>query len=424
MRTITTVIKFFLLGMLIISCSDEDVEEQLPLTVTLISKGTTQAIEGQEAVFTFDIVLSRASNTDINLNFALNNDNSSYADLLSINSPLVVSANQTKATLEIFSSEKRDSEYMLSDDQSFSISLESYTGTDEEITLEKMESVSLKAQEEVLPLSDEQIELLNHYKENGMDLSLWIGNIPVTVTVESPADGYYAFAESFEKTYTGLSNISLSETADADNPMLVMNTNAFGLSEHLQYVFRNETIENTEGWYMPGDEYAPPAPLYILNVLGEEKVQKWINKEYSFDVKVDKLLFNTDNSVKYIYEDEAYNTPYSDEGVDIRDEYEAITGVNFQYDFPLWNELKESCKTNSELFENVYYGGSLHPDHYIMYSTISEDDWYNEPSNFKEYTSSYNQETGEMTYKFNIDHASAGGYTIVTVTYQSPYINN
>ena len=152
---------------------------------------------------------------------------------------------------------------MLSDDQSFSISLESYTGTDEEITLEKMESVSLKAQEEVLPLSDEQIELLNHYKENGMDLSLWIGNIPVTVTVESPADGYYAFAESFEKTYTGLSNISLSETADADNPMLVMNTNAFGLSEHLQYVFRNETIENTEGWYMPGDEYAPPAPLYI-----------------------------------------------------------------------------------------------------------------------------------------------------------------
>ena len=40
-------------------------------------------------------------------------------------------------------------------------------------------------------LSEEQKALLEIYKQNGLDLSQWIGVIPVKVKINSPADGFY-----------------------------------------------------------------------------------------------------------------------------------------------------------------------------------------------------------------------------------------
>ena len=419
-------IKLFFLTVLltsIISCSKDDSIEQFTgeVTVTLLNKGATEAMEGEAIEFIYDVILSRSFDTDIKLNISLEKL-TQYPGLLTIMSPITITKNTTKGVLKVISTAKVYSENQLTKTESFAIKLDSYTGISNAIVLIGNPKITVKAEEDFTPLTKAQKELLAHYKTNGIDLSLWIGKIPVEVTVNAEGNGSFSpFDAVSKKTYKGITYITLSSEATKEKPMLVMTNNAFGLSEYLQYVFRKETIENRGFWYNPSDQYVSPAAKAVLKALGSTREQKWLEKEYAFNVKVDELEFKSDKTVQFVYENGAYNNPHKSEdptGVQ-DDEYELITAVNFEYEFPLWDELLNMVKTNNKLYEDVITGGSVHPDYYLTYSKIDEDDW--DDGNWVKPVSNYDNTKGEMTYKFNFDHYSSGGYDIITVKYKSPY---
>ncbi len=417
MKTIKLFIFTLLIAAIAASCNKDDDGFTGEVTVTLINKGGTTAVEGEAAEFVYDVILSKSFDQNINLTFDLDSL-AQYPGLLTIDpNPVVIAKNQTKGVLKVMAMAKPDAENLLAKNTNFKIKLSSYTGIDNRIVLESNETITIQAEEDVVPLTAEQRELVAHYKTQGIDVTPWIGKIPVEVTVKTAAGGNFSpFDVSETKTYTGVTHITLSENATKEKPLLAMTLNAFGLSEYLQYVFRHETILNKGFWYNPDANDMPPAPLAVLQALGQERVQKWINKEYPFNVMVDDLEFKADKSVVFVRENGAYSisSDFLPNG-----EKEQISAVNFQYEFPLWDELVTLADGNADLISNIQQGGSVHPNNYITYSTILTDDWGG--TNWVAPTGSYDNAEKKMMFNFNTDHSNSGDYDIVTVTYTSPY---
>ena len=87
--------------------------------------------------------------------------------------------------------------------------------------------------------------MLEGYKAKGLDLSKWIGLIPVKVSVEvPPTDGLESLINGMKKVYTGKTVITLSEDATAEQPILKMTNNPMGLTEFMYDMLRKETVEN------------------------------------------------------------------------------------------------------------------------------------------------------------------------------------
>ncbi|PCH77134.1 MAG: hypothetical protein COB98_04155 [Flavobacteriaceae bacterium] len=416
MKTFKTITLIFASALVLFSCKkDTDPIFTGDITVNLVSKGATEVVEGEEADILYDVVLSRSFDSEIKLVFDLKNEDE-ITGVFTLAKEVVIAKNTTLGLLTIHADAKNDSENILTDNQNFTLHLTSVSGIDNTVTLESETVVKMIAEEEISPLTIGQRALIQEIKEKGIDLSLWIGKIPVEVTVHSPADGYITpFDSEFTKSYSGTTIITLSDDATLEEPMLKMTNNSFGLNDYLNLVFRAETIENKEFWY----NNDVPSSKAVLQELGEEKVAKWIANEYSFNVLMDKLIFKADNSISYVYENGAFSAPWNAETFENPDQ--DLSALNLTYDFPLWNDLFEKAKTDEGLREHIIQGGSLNPDNYIIYSTILEDDWSD--GNWITPTSNYDQVTGKMTYTFNIDHENAGGYSTVTVSYQSPFVH-
>ncbi|WP_422090156.1 DUF4929 family protein [Tenacibaculum ovolyticum] len=402
---------FFVLiaSTILTSCNEDDTTPSFSgdVSVTLINKGSTEVIEGEAATFVYDIVLSSAFKQDITINFDLE-ELVNYPNLLSIE-PVIIAKNQTKGTLTVTAVKKPDAENVLTDNLNLTFAIKDYQGVTNKLYLADNYIVTLKAEEGIIPLTTEQQALIKHYQSQGINISKWIGKIPVEVEVITAGNGGVSVFETSQNlTYKGITHITLSEKATKDKPLLVMTQNALGLSEYLQYVFRNETILNTETW----DQIYVPAPKIILKALGDEKVNKWKNKEYPFNVKVDELEFKTDGNIDFVRENNTYEirTNLLDPSTT-----KTLAAVDFQYEFPLWNELVKLSENNTELKENLSYE-SIHPNFYIGYSTILSDDWGE--NNWIKPEASYSTE--QMNFKFNTDHNSSGGYDIVTVKFTQP----
>ena len=409
MKILKSIFLVLVASIILTSCSDDDIPVfSGDVSVTLINKGSTEVIEGEAATFTYDVVLSNAFKQDITINFDLD-ELVNYPNLLSIE-PVTIIKDQTKGILTVTATKKPDAENVLSDDLNLTFKIKDYQGVTNKLYLTTDYVVKVKAEEGITPLTAEQQALIKHYKDQGIDISMWIGKIPVEVEVVTASGGYLP---AFEKTqtlkYSGLTYITLSKNATKDKPLLVMNKNAFGLSEYLQFVFRNETILNTDYWNNSG----VPASTEVLKALGDEKVNKWKNKEYDFNVKVDDLEFKADGKVDYVRENNTYDiyANFTDPN-----RTKDLAAVDFQYEFPLWDELLALANGNATLTEHITTGGSIYPNSYIGYSTILSDDWGE--GNWVSPTSSYNPT--EMNFKFNTDHTNSGSYDIVTVKFTQP----
>lgn len=408
MKTIKSLFYILLFTVVAVSCSDDDPTVFTgDVTVNLLTNDGVQVVEGEAKEFTFNVVLSHSFDRAINLTFELENL-AQYPNVLAIEtSPVVIASGKTTGTLKVVAKAKPDAENILTENVSFKINLASYTGIENTITLENEQKITVTAEEGFTPLTQAQRELVEYYKTQGINVSPWIGKIPVEVEVTTAADGgFEPFVTAQTLKYSGTTYITLSEKATKEKPLLVMVNNAFGLSEYLQYIFRHETILNTDYWNNTGQ----PAPTAVLTALGTDKVNKWKNKEYTFNVKVDDLEFKADNTVEFVRENGAYDT-YSDFLPD--GEKYPTSAVNFVYEFELWNELATLAKDNAELTEHIKSGGSIHPNNYITTGGILTDAW--ETGNWVAPTSSY--KNTEMTFTFNTDHRNSGDYDKVTVKY-------
>lgn len=134
-------------------------------------------------------------------------------------------------------------------------------------------------------LTEEQQALLEGYKNKGLDLTKWIGVIPVKVTVDVPPTDYLAsLVGGMNKTYEGKSVITLSEYATMDQPVLKMTENPMGLTEFLYDILRKETVDNDEYWY---GEYASEYYQIMMDLIGLSKTS--VEK---FAVTLDSIRVN------------------------------------------------------------------------------------------------------------------------------------
>lgn len=415
MKAIKLVVLYLFLATIVASCEKDEVVKPPQsftgdVSVTLIKKGSEQVIEGEKAEFVYDVVLNRSFDKEISLTFGLDNL-AKYPNMLSIANPVKIAKNKTKGVLKISAKAKPDVENVLTKDTNFKITLKSHKGISNKMMLAADYIITVKKDENFTPLTKKQKDLLAHYKKQGVNLSMWIGKIPVEVTVKTAKGGSFApFDKSETKKYKGITEITLSEKATKEKPLLVMTKNAFGLSEYLQYVFRHETILNTDYWNNKG----VPASTAVLKALGKQKVDKWKKKEYKFNVKVDELEFKKNGSVVFVRKKGAYST-YTN-FLDSKRKFDQ-SAVNFQYEFELWNELVKLAEKNAKLKEHIAQGGSIHPNNHIGYSPILSDDWGE--GNWVKPTGTYNNTKKEMVFKFNTDHRSSGDYDLVAVKFNA-----
>ncbi|MBE7645635.1 DUF4929 domain-containing protein [Tenacibaculum finnmarkense genomovar ulcerans] len=417
MKIFKSLIFVLIASTLLTSCSEDDSIPSFSgdVSVTLINKGSTEVIEGEAATFVYDIVLSSAFKQDITINFDLEKL-VNYPNLLSID-PVIIAKNQTKGTLTVTAVKKPDVENVLADNLNLTFAIKDYKGVTNKLYLADNYVIKVKSEEGIIPLTADQQDLIKHYQSQGIDISMWIGKIPVEVEVITAGNGSISvFENSQTLTYKGITHITLSEKATKDKPLLVMTQNAFGMSEYLQYVFRNETILNTVYWYNPTDEYTNPYGDEVFKALGDERMNKWIKKEYNFNVIVDDLEFKPGGVVDFVKENNTYKAGSDFLGPDLE---KTLAAVDFEYEFPLWEEFIELTEVNTSLKQYTAGNGSIHPNYYIGATTSLSDGWADDvPGTWVAPVGKYN--ATEMNFSFSTDHNDSYGYDNVKVTFTLP----
>ncbi len=405
MRVIKSLVLLFL-ATLVVSCNEETEVFTGDVYVTLKAKGGNSFVEGEATTLNYDVVLSKSFHKDIKLVFDLEKL-TEYPNLVNFKKEVVIPKNKTMGSLKFTGVKKDILDNILTENKNFKILLSSSEGITNKIILDKDYKILIKKGQTIEGLTQSQKDLLKGYKKKGIDLTKWIGEIPVKVKVATKAiEGFKAFTGG-DKEYSGTTYITLSEKATVDKPILKMVKNAFGLNDYLQWVFRGETLDN-EYWNNPG----MPSPTAIMKAIGEERMTKWKNNEYTFNVMVDDIEVNTDGTITFVRENGTYDN-YTDFLKKESERERNLSAVDFQYEFPLWDELVKLTESDATLKDHIAQGGSLHPNNYIGVSTILTNDW--EGSNWVAPTGSYDSK--EMKFAFTSDHTNSEDYDKIEVTF-------
>lgn len=251
-------------------------------------------------------------------------------------------------------------------------------------------------------LTEEQQALLEGYKNKGLDLTKWIGVIPVKVTVDVPPTDYLAsLVGGMNKTYEGRSVITLSEYATIDQPVLKMPENPMGLTEFLYDILRKETVENDEYWY---GENAGEYYQIMMDMIGLSKTSV-----ETFSAALDSIRVgmpqNGEADVKFL-------------GSVMNSYDEPLAVVPFAYSYSAWDRLKEKVDAGDEkAIECVGYGATVNPVNYLMSSSVDSDNW---GDNSRWLEPKGTLKGNKLIFQFNFDHASAAGYTKIIVEYTLP----
>lgn len=259
-------------------------------------------------------------------------------------------------------------------------------------------------------LTEEQLELIKGYKEKyGLDLNQFIGVLKCHVEIRYPEGDIGTFYDEETRSFEGKSVITLSDNATAERPILKMIDNPMGLTSFLWEILQKETIEE-ESW--AANEWNQ----CMLTAIGFER-----DKE-EFEVTLDNLeLLLEERSISFL-------------GTVLDNYDEPITSVPFEYSFTAWNRWKQKADngekvavpdgegdggnpiyTEYNVSDLIEMGTTLEPRVYLVTSTVDEDAWENEPSDFIESKGSFNEDT--FTFQFSWDHYNSGGYTQIYVTY-------
>lgn len=381
----------FLLS-LVTSCGDDKEDTGYTGVNKIYLSAENPVIEEAEATpLTVNVDLTTACEQDVTLNFEVLDDEAGILKL--VNNPVTIQAGQKKATFQVVSNQKN----LLAVDTYFQIGIS--TIPVENMALNAVLSVRVKPDPQIPELSEEQLALIEGYKTKyNIDLTDWLGIVSCHTVVNSPADGYLTpFVQAFTKEYDGKTIITLSEEATAEMPVLRMVDNPMGLTEYLYWVFRAETVEDSEYWT------ESPASQTLMEQINWNKNT---NESFSASLNGIKLkdITSSTATVDYIGEGtDSYGDP--------------IKAVPFSYTFSAWTRQQELMKTDPTAQEIYEQGGRAEPDYYLCNTGIDEDGW-EDPENFEESTGSIDFTAKKMTFKFLIDHMNAGGYTHVTVTYE------
>mgnify|MGYP000904622613 CR=1 FL=1 len=397
MKSIKTLFYLCIILLTITSCSnsDDDGEYKGKNELFLTVEGTNVLEDSEEGNLILSLMLTRASEQDIEIKLSLKNNEYNNVPITSfVESPVLIKAGEKKAQVTLKSNNKG----ILTSEQIIEIDLESTS--DNNIKLNKSLLITVKPGAKSIVLTEEQLKLIEGYKQDGFDIKTWIGLIPVKVKIVYPGGASFApFLDRYEKTVEGKTAITLSPNATADKIVLKMVHNAMGIENYLYDILRAETVLNTDFWMKQ------PAPEMTVKLIGLSE-----SKAETFNLALDNLEMNKANSsISFISNNVKYNM-FDD----------VITAVNFDYSFSAWDRLKKLIdEKNQDAIDANEQGGSVFPGYILNQSSIDSDNWNVGNNTWVKPSSSFDISTGEMKFIFNMDHTNANGYIAFEVTYSS-----
>lgn len=389
----------FLLG-LVTSCSNDIDYTYKGSNYIQISTADDPAIaENDDRPVTVDVLLATAVETDATIHFELSGNEDGVLNMENDGSVLI-KAGEKKASFKIASNHKS----LLNTQKVLILKVKDFT--DSRMRVWNELKLIAKPSPTLPELTEEQIELIEGYRERyGVNLNRFIGEVKCHVTVIYPTDDIGTFYDEETRSFEGKSVITLSDNATAERPILKMIDNPLGLTSFLWEILKKETIEDDEVWM---EQPYNQAMVKAINFSEDEEEFKVLLDNIELEPEAQSISFVT--------------TVQDVNGYDLKN-------VPFEYSFTAWDRWKtmgEQGKTVSVLEGDNWveysvteliteYAITLDPIAYLLYSSIDEDGWENEPSDFIEPKGSFNEDT--FTFQFPWDHYNSGGYTQIYVTY-------
>lgn len=382
-----------------VSCEEEQATPTQTNYLSMTIEGSQIITEDQKDTLSVDLLLATSVKETTTLNFELQNNADTILYIL--NPSVTLQAGQKQAELKIISKNKS----RLEEARTMPLILSSAT----DASIRQFDAplvITVRPDSDIPVLTEEQENLIEGYKNRlGIDVQRFIGRLDCKVRIVQPLDekGLF-FDESEVREFSGKSVITLSKYATADTPVLVMTENPLGLESFLHEMMTKETVDN-ESWL--AYPYAAP----VLDLIAFD-AQKEI-----FNVSLDSLVLQSDKSVGFLAERmDAYDEP--------------ITVVPFQYSYTAWDRMKAKAEEGAQfeveeggttvtysVADAIEMGTSLNPYSYLQYSTLTEDTYENEPSDWVEPKAFFDEEAGSLTFVFPWDHTSSSGYTQIQVIY-------
>ena len=394
------------------SCSDDDGDKMtnyVQLSVNGSTSGATTITEDATEPVVINVLLSYFVEEATTINFELTGNE---GDILRLENNIIeIPANEKTAEIKVYSNNRNS----LITEQSVGLIIAS--SSNDKIVLSNPWTIKVRPASTMPELTDDQKAMIAGYKENlGIDLYRMLGKVSCTVKVSFPyveSDDKDYFNDGEEsRTFTSESVITLSENATAEKPVLKMVSNPMGMDDFMFEMLRKNTTEDVyESWYYY------PYSIAVMNAAGyapADDDKYMIAATETFEMTLDNISIEN-GEITFVQEVEDY---YGD----------LINSVPFEYNFSLWNKLQAKSEeivevdengemaeyTIGELFES---GASMDPKQYLMLSTISEDDYENEPSDWVEPSASIDFENGTFKFVFPFDMYNSCGYQNVEVTY-------
>ena len=380
------------------------------LSVNGSTSGATTITEDATEPVVINVLLSYFVEETTTINFELTGNE---GDILRLENNIVeIPANEKTAEIKVYSNNRNS----LITEQSVGLIIAS--SSNDKIVLSNPWTIKVRPASTMPELTEEQKAMIAGYKENlGIDLYRMLGKVSCTVKVSFPyVEGddkdYYNDGEE-SRTFTSESVITLSENATADKPVLKMISNPMGMDDFMFEMLRKNTTEDVyESWYYY------PYSIAVMNAAGYSPADDdkfMIAATETFEMTLDNISIEN-GEITFVQE--------------VEDSWgDMINSVPFEYNFSLWNKLQAKSEeivevdeygdgemveyTIGELFESA----SMDPKQYLMLSTISEDDFENEPTDWVEPSVSYDFENGTFKFVFPFDMYNSCGYQNVEVTY-------
>lgn len=397
------------------SCAGDDDKDKMTnyvqLSVNGSTSGATTITEDATEPVVINVLLSYFVEETTTINFELTGNE---GDILRLENNIIeIPANEKTAEIKVYSNNRNS----LITEQSVGLIIAS--SSNDKIVLSNPWTIKVRPASTMPELTDDQKAMIAGYKENlGIDLYRMLGKVSCTVKVSFPyVEGddkdYFNDGED-SRTFTAESVITLSENATAEKPVLKMVSNPMGMDDFMFEMLRKNTTEDVyESWYYY------PYSIAVMNAAGYapgDDDKYMIAATETFEMTLDNISIEN-GEITFVQE--------------VEDSWgDMINSVPFEYNFSLWNKLQAKSEeivevdeygdgemveyTIGELFE---YGASMDPKQYLMLSTITEDYFENEPSDWVEPSASYDFENGTFKFVFPFDMYNSYGYQNVEVTY-------
>ena len=344
-----------------------------------------------------EVTLTSTVETATTLTFRLENDTQELLHLEG--NPVTIAAGEKSATLQVVSNAKN----LLVESTYITLGIDA-AQVPEGMELAEALRIRVNPDPAVPELTEKQKALLAGYQQKyGVDLTAFLGVMKCTTTLNIPGgDTTNDFSTPKTEEIPGQTVITLSEESTAEQPVLKMVDNPMGLTEHLYWVFRQNTIDDDEYWNSTDEDYASPSNKKLMEIID------WTpTSEETFNVSLDGIkctnLSATSADLDILGEvEDSYGDP--------------MTVVPFCYSFSAWDRQKKLLDEGDAEMQEIYdQGGIANPAYYLFSYGINEDGYGN--GNWIESKGHIDFEKGEMTFQFVMDHYYAGDYTIVHVTY-------